>query len=124
MSVFREIILNYGDDQYRLVPSNRLLRRIDGELRKSNTTLINMMQEIGAGKPSISDVSFVVCEFLREGGAEFDEDDVYAFLMGDLANGGKGFAAVCEQIIAAISPQDMPEKKAQAPKKKGQKKKG
>lgn len=122
MSVFRDVKLTYDGQEYMLTPSNRLLRRIEGEMAPSSLT--DMIARIGTGKPPVSEVAFVVTEFLKAGGAQkVDEDQMYADLMNDLMEGGAVFGAMCEAIVMAISPSDdtgkKPAPRASKPKATG-----
>lgn len=111
MSVFRELKMTHDEVEYWLTPSNRLLRRIEAELAPSSLT--DMITRIGSGKPPVSEVALVVSEFLKEAGApKVDEDEMYGELMQDLLGGGKVFSAMCEVIVAAISPTDDAGKKS------------
>ncbi|QDP54150.1 MAG: hypothetical protein GOVbin4685_10 [Prokaryotic dsDNA virus sp.] len=118
MGVFRDIEMEYDGKSYTVTPSNRLLRKIEGELSPSSLT--DMIARIGSAKPPVSEVAFVVSEFLKAGGAEkVDEDQMYVDLMGDLmSNEGKVFAAMTEALVVAISPVDAPAKKQKPSKAK------
>lgn len=120
MSVFREVKLIHNGEEYWLTPSNRLLRRIEGEMAPSSLT--DMIARIGSGKPPVSEVALVVSMFLKEAGADgASEDELYGELMADLMSGGKVFGAMCEAIVMAISPADATGKKpAPQGKKKSQ----
>ncbi|MDX1489203.1 MAG: hypothetical protein R3268_13420 [Acidiferrobacterales bacterium] len=117
MSVFRDVKLIHEGEEYWLTPSNRLLRRIEGEMAPSSLT--DMIARIGSGKPPVSEVALVVTEFLKAAGVDkVDEDEIYSDLMRDLMNdGGKVFASMCEAIVTAISPAD-DEGKKPAPRAK------
>lgn len=122
MSVFRDIEMEYGGKSYTVTPSNRLLRKIEGELSPSSLT--DMIARIGSAKPPVSEVAFVVAELLKAGGADtVDEDQMYVDLMSDLmTNEGKVFGAMTEAIVVAISPVD--EVKTKKPKPSKGKSKG
>jgi len=117
MGVFRDIEMEYEGQTYTVTPSNRLLRRIEGELSPSSLT--DMIARIGSAKPPVSEVAFVVAEFLKAGGAEkVSEDEMYAELMSDLmTNEGKVFGAMTEAIVVAISPVDEVKTKKPKPSK-------
>jgi hypothetical protein len=122
MSVFREVEIAHNGETFVFVPSNRLLRRIEGQ----GISLPSMVSRIGKGQPPVSEIAYVICEFLREGGARgVDEDGIYLDMMDDLQNnGGKGFASMCVAIVNAITPVDPDEKKRAAPVSKPQAKAG
>lgn len=115
MGVFRDIEVEYGGRKYTLTPSNRLLRRIEGEVG----SILDVMSRTGAAKPPVSEIAFIVCEFLTAAGVRgIDEDEIYGELMLDLVQGGgEQFGAMCEVIGMAVSPAEMDPKKQPAPAK-------
>lgn len=111
--VFREIVMTHDGEDYTITPNNKLLRGIEREV-----SLTDMISRIASGKPPLSEVAFVVAEFLRSAGAEVDEDQIYADIMDDMAeNEGKGFIGLCKAIIEAVSPVDEPKTKKPQPRK-------
>lgn len=111
MSVFRDLEIGYGGENYVLTPSNRMLRRIEAGLAPSSLT--DVIARTASGKPPISEISYILAEFLKEAGAEgVDEDEMYGELMSDLLNNeGKVFASLTEVVVQAISPTDSAGKK-------------
>ena len=98
MSVFREMVVEYKGVEYTLVPSNKLLRRIEREV-----SLAEVFAQLAKGRPRISDCAFLICELLNSAGADTDEDEVLADLMQDFAsNEGRGFAAIMQQFGEAL----------------------
>ena len=114
--VFNEITIEWGGKRFIFTPSNRLLRRIEGELSPSSLT--DVARRMNDGKPPISETAFIISEFLKAGGAEGDEgdeDQIYAAIMRDFAeNDGNGFVGLCRSILTAISPADNTAKKPTA----------
>lgn len=121
LKVFRDIDIEWEGERYTLTPSNRLLRRIEGEV--SLTKLFNDAQ---AGQLSMSNLAYVVCEFLKAAKVPIvNEDGIYGDLMADMANNdGRTVMQMVEVIATAMSPPDIDEKKplaAPATPKQGKK---
>lgn len=114
--VFNEVTIDWKGKQFVFTPSNRLLRRIEGELSPSSLT--DVINRMGQGKPPISETSFIIGKFLEAAGAspeEADEDEVYKEIMNDFADPnseGRGFLALCGMIIQVISPAEDTAKKS------------
>ena len=120
MAVFRDVTIQWDGEEYVLTPSNRLLRRIEGE----GISLPHMISRIGKGEPPISEVCYVMAEFLKSAGAKVSEDDIYGEVMTSLAGGDEnGFANMAAAIVEAISPEE-PGKKPKALAEKPQSKAG
>lgn len=108
MAVFRDVTINWAGNDYVVTPSNRLLRRIEGE----GISFTHMISRIANGEPPISEVSFVIAEFLKSAGAKVTEDDIYAEIMAALSRGdGDAFANLAVSVVEAISPQEPDAKK-------------
>lgn len=121
MGVFREVTIPWKGTDYVVTPSNKMLRRIEGE----GISLPHMIARIGGGEPPLSEVSYVVAEFLKSAGCDVGEDDVYGEVMTALSNGQEeAFASLALAIVEAISPAAMDEKKSEAPAGKPQPKAG
>ena len=65
MAVFRDVDMEWRGKTYTVTPSNRLLRRIEGE----GISLTHMISRISKGEPPISETCYVVAELLRSGRA-------------------------------------------------------
>lgn len=120
MAVFREIEMKWDGETYVVTPSNRILRRIEGE----GISLSHMISRVAEGQPPISEVCFVMAELLNSAGAEVTEDDIYGEVMTELSNGNdKAFANMALAIVEAISPQGLTGKKPEGqpvkPRQKG-----
>lgn len=108
MAVFRELDIEWGGKTYSVTPSNRLLRKIEGE----GISIAHMMARIGEGKPPVSETCFVMEALLRSAGAEVTEDEIYDDVMTALGNGDdQAFANMAQSIVTAISPKGMTGKK-------------
>lgn len=112
MSVFRDVDIEWQGRKWTVTPSNRLLRRIEGE----GISLSHMITRVAKGEPPVSEVCYVMAELLQSAGAEVTEDEIYGEVMTALANGEeRAFADMAVQIVEAISPQEMTGKKPGAP---------
>lgn len=120
MAVFRDLDMSWQGKTYTVTPSNRLLRRIEGEVG----SLTSMIAKIGAGEPPVSETCYVVAELLKAGGADVNEDEVYGEVMTALANGQEeAFAEMAVSVVEAISPQGLTGKKPEAREEKPKAKK-
>lgn len=75
--VFRDVTAEWEGVEYTFTPSNRVLRRIEG-LGVNVATLIH---GLSVGPMSAPNLAFVAAEFLKIGGADVSEDDVYLKIM-------------------------------------------
>ena len=113
--VFREMEISWGGVNYSFVPSNKLLRRIDAGL--SPRTIVGVFTSAKDGEFPVFDIAYIASEFLRAGGANIDEDEMYAEFTRDMQeNGGAGVRALVEVMGVAINPVSI-EKKPVAPLK-------
>lgn len=106
--VFRDIDIEWQGERYTLTPSNRLLRRIEQEV-----SLTGLFNDAQAGRLSVPNLAYVVCEFLKAAKVpNVDEDGIYGDLMSDMANNnGRTVMQMVEVIATAMSPPDEDEKK-------------
>ena len=115
-SAFRETSIEWMGETYVFTPANRLLRRIEGELAPSSIS--GVITLIGAGKPPISHIAFILASFLKAGGAEkgvADEDLIYAHLMDDITNkDATAYLAVVDFLMRVLSPTEDASKKPTA----------
>lgn len=99
-AVFREVTLCHGGEDYRLVPSNRLLRRIEmgGEL-----SLIGMAADARKGRIQISAFAYVLAMALQEAGCAVTEDEMLIELT-DPAQADKA-VPLARAVMTALLPQ-------------------
>lgn len=98
--VFREITLHHGGKDYRLVPSNRLLRRIEME---GDLSLIALSEGARKGKVQISAFAFVLASALQAAGCAVTEDQMLAELT-DPAEADK-VMPLMQEVMSALLPQ-------------------
>jgi len=115
--VFREIDIAYKGKTYSLTPSVKMLRRIEGAGGINILSVIyKVSQQADSGALPIFDLATIACHFLKEAGADVDEDEVYAEMMADMAgNDAKWLIGFCEVLVSAISPPESDLKKPEGP---------
>lgn len=116
MSVFREVTIEFGGEEYRFTPSNKLMRRIDGELFPQ--TLFGVLNQMDGQQAPLPALALIISMMLNEGGGEFTEDDILKELYDDiLNNNGNGVRPLVESIAACITMPDAPEGNGGSPAK-------
>jgi len=108
MGVFREITIEWDGAEYVFTPSNKLLRRIEGQ----GVNIAVLMHGLAVGPISAPSLAFVASEFLKAGGAAVTEDDVFGYIM--TASQGQ-IDAIATAVATAITPVEPNEKKPVAP---------
>lgn len=99
MSVFRETTIDWGGETYVIVPSNRLLRRIEREV-----PLVRFVAECMQDY-RVADVAFILSEFIKEAGGSINPDELTAELFEDLyTNKAEGYLRIASQLCDAIVP--------------------
>ena len=112
--VFREVTIAWGDKDYTVTPSNKLLRRIEGA---GDISIPAMAFAFGQKKPRMSEAAFVIAELLKAAGATVNEDEVFQELItGDQAQ----VEALIVSLFNAIMPQERIKKNVEqdGPRKK------
>lgn len=107
MAVFRDTTIEWDGVDYTFTPSNRLLRRIEGQ----GVNIAVLMHGLAVGPISAPSLAFVAAEFLKAGGADVTEDDVFGYIM--TATQGQ-IDAIATAVATAITPQEPDEKKPEA----------
>lgn len=118
--VAREVSIEFDGQRYTFAPSNRLMRRIEADMYPMTLSgLVNCMQMDQVPLPSLA---FVLTEFIKAGGGDADEDDIYDELVSDLAdNKGEGLKSLLMCIDAVMTPPDFAAKNSPAPSPGGRK---
>lgn len=107
-AVFREVELVWQGRPYRFTPSNRLLRRIEGE----GVALLGMIQAFQRGQPNVAQLAYVIAAVLQEAGGTVTEDEMLHHMIGqDQAEALR----LAKAVMAAIFPQVGDPKKPAAP---------
>jgi len=100
MGVFRDLDIEWRGQVVTVTPSNRVLRRIEGQ----GISLVRMLQRVHEGNPPVSEICYVVSELLRTGGAEVTEDEVYQEAMAAMESDANALAKLAVTVAEAISP--------------------
>lgn len=102
MSVFREVTVEFRGAEYRFVPSNKLLRRIDADLAPQ--TLFGVIGQMDGKQAPLPAIACIISHLLNAGGGKFTEDDVLVELYDDVrSNGGQGIAQMMQAIAECIT---------------------
>lgn len=113
MSVFRDIALKVGDNEYIVTPSNRLLRRVEVKGKQENPrfNLVEVVFFMQTSAGSLPDMAFLVSEFVTASGTKMTEDDALAAIVSmEVAELEKLKADLCSCIMPETD-----EKKPEAP---------
>lgn len=119
MSIFRETLIEWDGKEYTLVPSLKLLRKIEmgSKLKEIDPiSLSKLVSDSIAGAPQIPLMAHVAEVVMHHAGAtDFSEDEFYQEMqVGDR----KAAVAFWWTVVAAISPAPKESKKAAAPESK------
>lgn len=119
MSIFRETPIEWDGKEYTLVPSLKLLRRIEAGSPVKEIpplSLSKLVSDSMAGAPQIALMAHVAEVVMHHAGAvEFTEDEFYREMqVGDR----KAAIAFWWTVVAAISPAPKEAKKAAAQENK------
>ena len=107
MGVFRDVTIEWNGVDYSFTPSNRLLRRIEGQ----GVNIAVLMHGLAVGPISAPSLAFVAAEFLKAGGAGVTEDDLFGYIM---SASQSQIDALATSVALAITPQEPDEKKPEA----------
>jgi hypothetical protein len=77
MAIFRELTIKWKGEEYRFVPSMKLMRSIEmGEI-----SFTDIAVRTSQGRPPISHISFVLAKMLQSAGAKVTDEQVYEELV-------------------------------------------
>jgi hypothetical protein len=115
MSVFREVVIRMGGDDYTITPSNRLLRRIEskGKLDNPRFNLVEVLFYLQTSAGSMPDMAFILSELVTGSGGKMTEDQALAAIVGMEVD---DLQALKLALCACIMPEPN-EKKPDAPGK-------
>lgn len=99
MSVFREMIIVWKGQEFKLVPSMRLMRSIE----MGDISFTDIAIRTSRGRPPISHIAFVLMKMLQAAGAVVTEEEVYD----ELVSGEPDtITALIGQVLTAFSPSE------------------
>jgi hypothetical protein len=106
--IFRDVAMEWEGQTYHVTPSNKLLRRIEGQ----GVNIAATMKGLASGTVSVSSLAFIAAELLKAGGADVTEDQTYGALMGgDEARVNR----LATMVAEAIMPKEADAKNPVAP---------
>lgn len=117
--VFREVVIEFGDNQYTVTPSNKLLRKIDAEL--SPQSLFGVLSSLGGqSNVPLPALALIIQQLLNSGGGNFTEDDILVELLNDVqSNNGNGIRPLVEAIAQCLAVEGVSEKNSASPSQGG-----
>lgn len=121
--VFREICIQYQGRSYNVVPSNKLLRRIDAEL--SPQSLFGVLSGLNGTNVPLPAIALIIQQLLNSAGGSFTEDDILIDLLEDAKeNNGDGIKPLVEAIALCLTPEGVSPKNSASPSAQGGAKEG
>lgn len=105
--VYTEMVLAWQGREYRWRPSNRLMRRIEGE----GVSLVGLVESFRARAPRMGQLAYVVWAALDDAGCRADEDEVLKAILG---KSSEEALALASQVLGAFFP-DVGDPKKPAP---------
>jgi hypothetical protein len=96
-AVFEEVILEWEGQEYRVTPTYRMIQRIEQDV-----SIAGISQRLAEGNPPMSHIASVVGVLLRAGGAQVEDEDVYAQMLTELGPGD--ITALAEVVVSAFVP--------------------
>lgn len=108
MSLFREVTFDIEGVEYTLTPSNKLLRRIEGQ----GVTLAGISNMTASGNIPISHVAFLIWMMAKEGGYDGSEDDILIHIQDDPET-AKQWADVAFKAFSPVQDEKKPEPQAE-----------
>lgn len=111
--VFHDVDIAWKGETYAFTPSNRLLRKIEGEIAPS--TLGSVLQRVASGNPPFSEIAYILSVFLRAAGCraeDCNEDELYRAILEDVRfRDGKQYYAITDILVQVVSPSEDAAKK-------------
>jgi hypothetical protein len=99
MAIFRELTIKWKGEEYKFVPSMRLMRSIE----MGDISFTDIAIRTSRGRPPISHIAFVLAKMLQSGGATVTDDEVYAEMM---SADQESVTALIGAVLTAFSPSE------------------
>ncbi len=96
--VTRELRISWAGQEVVVHPSNRLLRRIEAEVK-----LLPFLEAAAQGRVAVSELAFIVATCLQSAGVKITEDEMLSNLMGA---GRDRVMETATALLAALLPAD------------------
>jgi len=97
MPVFRELTIKWKGDEYKFVPSMKIMRSIE----MGDISFTDIAVRTSQGRPPVSHIAFVLAKILTAAGCKVTDEDVYAELIGGSA---EEVTNLISFVLMAFSP--------------------
>jgi hypothetical protein len=97
MPVFRELTIKWKGDEYKFVPSMKIMRLIE----MGDISFTDIAVRTSQGRPPVSHIAFVLAKILTAAGCKVTDEDVYAELIGGSA---EEVTSLISFVLMAFSP--------------------
>lgn len=97
MAIFRELTIKWKGEEYRFVPSMKLMRSIE----MGDISFTDIAVRTSQGRPPISHIAFVLSKMLQSAGAKVTDEQVYEELVtGDQ----ESITSLISLVLTSFSP--------------------
>jgi hypothetical protein len=97
MAIFRELTIKWKGEEYRFVPSMKLMRSIE----MGDISFTDIAVRTSQGRPPVSHISFVLSKMLQSAGAKVTDEQVYEELVtGDQ----ESITSLISLVLTSFSP--------------------
>ena len=97
MAIFRELTIKWKGEEYRFVPSMKLMRTIE----MGDISFTDIAVRTSQGRPPVSHIAFVLSKMLQSAGAKVTDEQVYEELVtGDQ----ESITSLISLVLTSFSP--------------------
>jgi hypothetical protein len=97
MAIFRELTIKWKGEEYRFVPSMKLMRSIE----MGDISFTDIAVRTSQGRPPVSHIAFVLSKMLQSAGAKVSDEQVYEELVtGDQ----ESITSLISLVLTSFSP--------------------
>jgi hypothetical protein len=99
MAIFRELTIKWKGEEYRFVPSMKLMRSIE----MGDISFTDIAVRTSQGRPPISHIAFVLSKMLQSAGAKVTDEQVYEEIVtGDQ----ESITSLISLVLTSFSPSE------------------
>ncbi len=99
MAIFRELTIKWKGEEYRFVPSMKLMRSIE----MGDISFTDIAVRTSQGRPPVSHIAFVLSKMLQSAGAKVTDEQVYEELVtGDQ----ESITSLISLVLTSFSPSE------------------
>jgi len=99
MAIFRELTIKWKSEEYRFVPSMKLMRSIE----MGDISFTDIAVRTSQGRPPISHIAFVLSKMLQSAGANVTDEQVYEEIVtGDQ----ESITSLISLVLTSFSPSE------------------